>query len=79
MNGDLATILGDVGGALAFGISAFVLLRNVLKESADERGRWLQYLSDNSDRNLRAIYGLEKALTELTNYLKEQERNRERS
>lgn len=65
MNADLAAALGDVGGALAFGISAFALLRVTMRDTARERAAWLKYLKDNSERNLTAIHGLEKALTEL--------------
>ena len=76
MNSDLASLVGDVGGALAFGISSFTLLRVTLKDTARERARWLKFLSDNSDRNLRAIYGLEKALNDLNNTLEKQRHDR---
>jgi hypothetical protein len=74
VNSDLASLVGDIGGALAFGISSFTLLRVTLKDTARERARWLKFLSDNSDRNLRAIYGLEKALNDL-NHTLERQRN----
>ena len=76
MNNDLASLVGDVGGALAFGISSFALLRVTLKDTARERARWLKYMQENSDRNLRAQYGLEKALNDLTNTLEKQRNDR---
>jgi hypothetical protein len=76
VNNDLASLVGDVGGALAFGISAFTLLRVTLKDTARERARWLKFMQESNDRNLRAQYGLEKALNDLTNTLEKQRHDR---
>ena len=74
VNVDLVQLISEVGGAFAFGISAFVLLRHVLQDSRAEREKWLGYLAENSDRNLRAIYGLERALNDLKHVIEKQER-----
>ena len=69
---DLAQLATEVGAAATFGVGAFILLRVVLRESAAERAKWLEFLQNNQDRNLHAIKGLEQALIELRHAIREQ-------
>lgn len=69
---DLAQLATEVGAAATFGVGAFILLRVVLRETAAERAKWLEFLQNNQDRNLHAIKGLEQALIELRHAIRDQ-------
>ena len=71
---DLAQLATEVGAAATFGVGAFILLRVVLRESAAERAKWLEFLQRNQDRNLHAIKGLEQALIELRHAIRDNQR-----
>lgn len=63
--GALTQLIADIGAAAAFGTASFMLLRAVLKDSAEERAEWLKTMREVSDNNVQAVSQLERALVEL--------------